>query len=51
MVVQSGRQRNLTIVFDGSPVTFWCPADFDNVGIVDHEDFATFASYRLSERE
>jgi hypothetical protein len=40
----------LTPVFDGPPTEFWCPADFNNDGIVDLQDFATFASYWLSER-
>ncbi|MCI0498509.1 MAG: DUF1566 domain-containing protein [Planctomycetales bacterium] len=37
-------------VFDGPPREYWCPADFDSDGIVDLKDFATFASYWLSER-
>lgn len=37
-------------VFDGPPTKFWCPADFDNDGIVDFKDFATFASYWLNKR-
>jgi len=28
----------------------WCPADFNNDGIVDFKDFAVFASYWLAER-
>jgi hypothetical protein len=38
-------------VFDGPPPAFWCPADFNNDGIVDLADFAAFASYWLSERD
>jgi hypothetical protein len=37
-------------VFDGPPTEKWCPADFNNDGIVDFEDFATFASYWLNQR-
>ena len=37
-------------VFDGPPREYWCPADFNSDGIVDLQDFATFASYWLSER-
>lgn len=37
-------------VFDGPPTDKWCPADFDNNGIVDFSDFATFASYWLNEK-
>lgn len=37
-------------VFDGPPTEFWCPADFNNDGIVDLKDFVTFASYWLNER-
>ncbi len=37
-------------VFDGPPTDKWCPADFDNNGIVNLEDLAEFASYWLSER-
>jgi hypothetical protein len=40
-------------VFDGPPTEPpppWCPADFNNDGIVDFKDFAIFASYWLAER-
>lgn len=40
-------------VFDGPPLASpppWCPADFNNDGIVDFKDFAVFASYWLAER-
>jgi hypothetical protein len=39
-----------TPVFDGPPLAFWCPADFNNDGVVDLTDFAAFASYWLNER-
>jgi T5SS/PEP-CTERM-associated repeat protein len=37
-------------VFDGPPTDKWCPADFDNNGIVNLKDLAEFASYWLNER-
>jgi len=40
-------------VFDGPPAVSppqWCPADFNNDGIVDFKDLAVFASYWLNER-
>jgi hypothetical protein len=37
-------------VFDGPPLEKWCPADFDNDGVVDFKDFVTFASYWLQRR-
>jgi hypothetical protein len=46
----SSAMSYLTPVFDGPPLEFWCPADFNNDGIVDLEDFVTFASYWLNER-
>lgn len=38
-------------VFDGPPPAFWCPADFNNDGIVDLADLAKFASYWLKQRD
>jgi len=40
-------------VFDGpptAPLPPWCPADFNNDGVVDFKDFATFASYWTQRR-
>lgn len=37
-------------VFDGPPQERWCPADFNNDGIVDFTDFAVFASYWLQQK-
>jgi hypothetical protein len=38
-------------VFDGPPMERWCPADFNNDGIVNFVDFAVFSSYWLHQRE
>jgi hypothetical protein len=46
-----GYRNYATPVFDGAPKERWCPADFDNNGIVDFVDFAVFSSYWLMERE
>jgi hypothetical protein len=37
-------------VFDGPPTDRWCPADFNNDGIVDFVDFAIFSSYWLQQK-